>query len=618
MNIRWKVITLVASLFAVLIAIEIVIQERVFMPSFEQLESSQADTSMRRIRYALNRTMQSLQLNDQEWSNWAELYQYMQDANPGFIATYTTTEAMAPLKSNILLLVDMQGKYAFSVARDWATGEPLAIELAARGGLPDDFPWRAALAAGKPVRGLMRTSQGTMMLAGAPIFNGSAHGEPRGMTIMGRLLTPEQLQSIGTEAQADVTMLAEPGLAPRDATLVETGDFTQVYGTFRDVYGKPVMALRIDVPRSITARGYTAVRYSVWYLVGAAVTVLVLVLVILNRVVLAPIARVTRHAVAVGEGDDLSARLSATGTDEIAQLSREFDRMVQSVADSRRQHLEASYQAGSAELAKGVLHNLGNAMTPLEVRLSLLAARLRSAPHSDVRWAASELAVQTEDVMRRADLLSFVELGCREIVVAAQGAQEDITVMLRQTAIMRAALAEQFPGIKPNPRLESVALPELITQSLDIVPDECRQRVVVEVDESVRQIGAVPVARTALRLVLQNLIINAADSVRDAGLERGTVRFSAEIRVEGETPQLRLHCRDDGVGIAAENLRRIFERGFSTKPDSTNQGIGLHWCANALRSLGGSIWATSDGTGRGAAIHIMLPVSCRVGETNRG
>jgi signal transduction histidine kinase len=96
------------------------------------------------------------------------------------------------------------------------------------------------------------------------------------------------------------------------------------------------------------------------------------------------------------------------------------------------------------------------------------------------------------------------------------------------------------------------------------------------------------------------------------------VRFSAEIRVEGETPQLRLHCRDDGVGIAAENLRRIFERGFSTKPDSTNQGIGLHWCANALRSLGGSIWATSDGTGRGAAIHIMLPVSCRVGETNRG
>jgi len=626
MNIRWKVITLVASLFAVLIAIEIVIQERVFMPSFQQLERSQADTSMRRIRYALDRSLEGLKLNDQEWSNWGELYQYMQDFNPAFLATYSTAEAMAPLKSNVLLLVDMQGKYVFSVARDWASGAPLAIELAAGSALPDDFPWRAALAAGKPVRGLINTSQGVMMLAGAPIFNGSAHGEPRGMTIMGRLLTPEQLKRIGTEAQVEVSMLPDSGPEPRDGELVETEHTTRVFGTFADVYGKPVLTLRIDVPRNITARGYAAVRYSLWYLVGAAVTVLVLVLVILNRVVLAPIARVTRHAVTVGEGDDLTARLAAQGSDEIAQLSREFDRMVQSVAESRQRHLEQSYQAGFAELAKGVLHNLGNAMTPLEVRLSLLAARLRSAPHADVLWAANELAGKPHAadagdtlaadsdsgaLLRRADLLSFVELGCREIAAAAKGAQEDIDVMQRQTAIMRAALAEQLPGKQFNQRLESVMLPELIAQSLEIVPDAFRQRVAVEVDESLRAVGPVPVARTALRLILQNLIINAADAVRDAGRERGTLRFRAEIRSEHETAQLCLHAQDDGVGIAAEDLPRIFERGFRAMSEVTNQGLGLDWCANALRSLGGSISASSEGRGRGATMHIVLPVNGR-------
>jgi sensor domain CHASE-containing protein len=621
MNIRWKVIALVASLFAVLIGIEIVIQERVFMPSFEQLETSQAETSMRRIRYALDRTMEGLQLNDQEWSNWGELYKYMADFNPGFLSTYSTTEAMAPLKSNLLLLVDMRGKYVFSIARDWASGAPLAIELANRAGLPEDFPWRAALAAGKPVRGLLRTSQGILMLAGAPIYNGSAHGAPRGMTIMGRLLTPEQLKVIGTEAQADVTMLPETGHAPRGSNLVETARLTQVYGTFEDIYGKSVLNLRIDVPRSITSRGYRVVRYSVWYLIGAAVTVLVLVLVILNRVVLEPIARVTRHAVAVGETDDLSARLGATGSDEIAQLSQEFDRMVQSVAESRRQHLEQSYQAGFAELAKGVLHNLGNAMTPLEVRLSLLAARLRSAPHVDVRWAATELAASTKtleagaatadaaELLRRADLLSFVELGCREISLAMQGAREDIAVMQRQSAIMRAALTEELPGKQISQKVESVLLPALIAESLEIVPAACRQRVVVEVDESLRALGAVPVARTALRLILQHLIIHAADAVRDAGRERGTLRFHAEIQMLCETPQLCLHCRHDGTGIAAENLTRVFDREFGAALGSTNQGSGLHWCANALRSLGGSIWATSEGPGSGAAMHIMLPVN---------
>jgi sensor domain CHASE-containing protein len=625
MNIRSKVIALVASLFAVLIAIEILIQERVFIPSFEQLENAQAATSMRRIRYALNRRMEDLQNNDQEWSNWAELYQYMQDFNPAFIATYSTSQAMAPLKSNVLLLVDMQGRYVFSVARDWATGEPLEIELAARPGLPADFPWRAALAAGRPVCGLVRTSHGIMMLAGAPIFDGSAHGTPRGMTIMGRLLTREQLQAIGTEAQANVTMLPAAVAATQEANLVATASMTEVFGTFPDVYGKPVMSLRIDVPRTITARGYATVRYSVWYLIGAAVTVLVLVLVVLERVVLEPIARVTRHAVTVGEGDDLTARLAANGSDEIAQLSREFDRMVQSVAESRRQYLEQSYQAGSAELAKGVLHNLGNAMTPIEVRLSLLAARLRTAPHADVRWAATELSANPSaaaggdpgagerdaaTARRRTDLLSFVELGCREIVVAMQGAQEDIAVMQRQTEIMRTALAEQLPGRDLHKRREQVMLPELIAQSVASLSDDCRQRVVVEVDQSLREIGPVPVAGTALRLILQNLIINLADMVRDAGREQGIVRFWGEIRVEQGVPQLCLHCRDDGVegGLVANS--GTAPQGAAPR-GASHQGIGLHWCANALRSLGGRMWATSEGLGSGATMHVVLPMNGR-------
>jgi len=93
-----------------------------------------------------------------------------------------------------------------------------------------------------------------------------------------------------------------------------------------------------------------------------------------------------------------------------------------------------------------------------------------------------------------------------------------------------------------------------------------------------------------LRLVLQNLVINAADAVRDAGKERGVLRVSAEITREAERQQLHLQFKDDGVGIPAQNLERVFEKGFSTKPPETNHGIGLHWCANAINALGGRIW----------------------------
>ena len=72
-------------------------------------------------------------------------------------------------------------------------------------------------------------------------------------------------------------------------------------------------------------------------------------------------------------------------------LAREFDRMVERVAESRTQLVDQSFQAGFAELAKGVLHNLGNAMTPIGVRLANLGERLREAPAEDADLAVAEL-----------------------------------------------------------------------------------------------------------------------------------------------------------------------------------------------------------------------------------
>ena len=144
--------------------------------------------------------------------------------------------------------------------------------------------------------------------------------------------------------------------------------------------------------------------------------------------------------------------------------------------------------------------------------------------------------------------------------------------------------------------------------SLEIVPDTCRQRLVVDEDESLKQVGVVRVARTVLRLILQNLIINASDAIRDAGRDKGSLRLAAEIVRQEGGDQLHLRCEDDGVGIAREHLQRVFEKGYTTKSPATNHGIGLHWCANVIASLGGRIWAASDGPGHGAALHVMLPL----------
>jgi len=609
-NIRLKVIALFGAICAVLVWAEVLVERHVVMPSFAQLERADAQTAMRRIRFALDRTLSELGLLATDWGNWEDTYRFVGDHNSAYVAANISNVALRQLNVNVLMIVDREGHVLQARDLDLQSDRPLGLELTSAPELPSDFPWRPNLHAATAVRCLLRTSQGILMLAAAPVLDGHGNGPSRGRVIIGRLLSPAVVRSLGAQAQVALAMLPPDPTAATERTL-ESDAVTHVYRTFNDLYGQPVMMLRVDVPREITLRGYRAVAYATACLIAAAVIVLVLLVVVLNRVILKPLARVTHHAVALGEDRDQTPRLDLRRGDEFGVLARELDRMVERLAESRMQLVDQSFQAGFAELANGVLHNLGNAMTPMSVRLANLTERLRAAPIADAEQAVAELKEGTPDAARGADLEEFLRLACKQLAATVRSAQEDVATITRQASLIQTTLAEQMRSARNEHVIESVRLTELLAQSLEIVPDTCRSRLAIAADETVRRVGVVRVARTVLRLILQNLIINAADAVRDAGKDKGTLRVSAEIVHEADRRQLHLQCIDDGVGIAAENLERVFEKGFTTKSPETNHGIGLHWCANAIGALGGQIWAASDGPGRGAALHLLVPLTAR-------
>ncbi len=609
MNIRTKMVSLLALLFVALIVLDVVLQNRALMPSFAELERDDAETSMKRIGYALEQTLDGLQLSATDWGDWQDVYGYVQSPNSDFVSTNITPNAIKQLQVNALLIVDLQGRVVASKSQE-LSGADLDLDVVRWRSLPGNFPWRSNLASGVPAKGLIQTNQGVMMIAAAPVLNGSGSGRALGMVIMGRLLTPQQIRELGAQAQATLSMMPDVRSSATDQ-IVDTDALTEVYRTFPDVYGRPVLTLRVEVPRRITARGRDAVNYASAYLIGAAIAALALLVIVLNRMVLSPLARMTRHAVAIGKGTDLSARLNLQRDDEIGLLAREFDGMVARVGQTRRELVDQSFQAGFAELAKGVLHNLGNAMTPLGVRVAKLSERLRNVPVADLEQASAELAAGEGAPDRIADLREFLRLGCHGVAATMAEAKADIAVIERQSVFVHTALSELMRSTRNEHVIESVCLPDLVTQTLEIVPDAARHRLAVESDESLRKVGVVPVARNVLRLVLQNLIINAADAVRDAGRDKGVLRVGAEIIQDAGREHLHLQCKDNGVGIPKDILERMFEKGFSTKSRETNYGIGLHWCANAIAALGGRIWAASEGPGLGASMHLLLPLTIR-------
>src|ERR1700733_16207619 len=214
MNIRVKVISLLALLFAALIAIDVGIQRQILLPSFAELERDDAKVSMRRIEYALDLSLDTLAVTAADWGNWEDAYRYVQAHDPQFVHANVTPSALKQLQVNALIIVDLQGDIVLASAEDLATGAPLDLDFAARKALPGDFPWRENLASGKPARGLIRTNHGIMMIAAAPVLNGSGTGAPLGFVIMGQLLDRSHVRALGAQAQAALSMLPAP---PPDA-----------------------------------------------------------------------------------------------------------------------------------------------------------------------------------------------------------------------------------------------------------------------------------------------------------------------------------------------------------------------------------------------------------------
>jgi C4-dicarboxylate-specific signal transduction histidine kinase len=113
---------------------------------------------------------------------------------------------------------------------------------------------------------------------------------------------------------------------------------------------------------------------------------------------------------------------------------------------------------------------------------------------------------------------------------------------------------------------------------------------------------AVKVERHKVLQVLVNLIRNAKEAMNES--RRTDKRLVLGVRTSPEG-RVQIYATDNGVGIPPDNLTQIFAFGFTTKV--TGHGFGLHSSALAAKEMGGSLQASSDGTGAGATFVLELP-----------
>jgi two-component system sensor kinase FixL len=283
-------------------------------------------------------------------------------------------------------------------------------------------------------------------------------------------------------------------------------------------------------------------------------------------------------------------------------------------AEAEREELNrklviASRQAGKAEIATNVLHNVGNVLNGVSVSASLVRDRARASRVGSLRQIADMLRAQQQDLVhfftaddRGKQLPRYVEKLVEHLSAERDATLNDLQVLGKNVDHIRHIINLQQRDAGISRMMEQVALVELIEDAIRINATNLEQTNI----EIVREFVDVQPIMTDKHKVLQ-ILVNLVSNARTALVESSTTDRRLVLRLEMTEGQMRLQVRDNGVGISVENLKRIFQHGFTTRKDG--HGFGLHSGSLAAQELGGRLIVESEGLGRGATFTLLLPVA---------
>lgn len=285
-------------------------------------------------------------------------------------------------------------------------------------------------------------------------------------------------------------------------------------------------------------------------------------------------------------------------------------RVERELSDTHEQLVRASRHAGMAEVATGVLHNVGNVLNSVNVSATLIQGYVKNSRFPGVAKVAGLLA---ENAGNLAEFLTNDSRG-RQLpaFLSALGDQleaEQATILAETKSLatniehIKEVVSRQQAYANLSGVIENLAPAVLVDEALAIKASGM-ERHRIEIVRDFAEVPLVAVDRHKTLQILINLFTNAKHAImHQSGPDR---RISIRIR-PGPEGQARIEIHDTGEGISAENLTRIFQYGFTTKEDG--HGFGLHSGANAAREMGGLLSVASEGPGRGATFTLELPAA---------
>ena len=290
-------------------------------------------------------------------------------------------------------------------------------------------------------------------------------------------------------------------------------------------------------------------------------------------------------------------------------LEKEVEKQTRALRKASEKMVELAHLAGKAEVSAGILHNIGNALNTIYVRMDRLQELCARLAPEDMKEIFLKHLLSSEGIKKLSSCISYQErvkeyinLKMEELTNIKQEAEKNFQHLRNRIEHIGEILSLQKNYSSGKTFKEPLQINQIIEDALNMLEDSIQKRQVqieLKLDESLPLIYQ---SRGQLLQVVVNLLKNALEAMDGSPPENRQLK----IQSQKENGQIKIVITDSGVGIEKENLDNIFQYGYSTKKNS--QGIGLAISKYLVKQMGGEIYVQSPGKGRGASFFIILPV----------
>jgi C4-dicarboxylate-specific signal transduction histidine kinase len=310
--------------------------------------------------------------------------------------------------------------------------------------------------------------------------------------------------------------------------------------------------------------------------------------------------------------------LEARVEERTAELEAQKMRLESEIEERQRMQLEverihrllvdASRQAGQAEVASSVLHNVGNVLNSVNTSASIITDQVRDSKVADVSQVAELLIEHRNDLAeflvqqgRGEPMTNYLKALGQRLVSEQVDMLKELQELVRNIDHIKEIVAMQQSYAQVSGIMDKQSIPTLVNDALRMHAAALARHQV----QVIRQFDPIPdvlVDKHKVLQILVNLISNAKYALSESAATERLLTLGVKLDPDN---LVRVSVADNGVGIAQENLDRIFSPGFTTR--KSGHGLGLHSGFFAAREMGGNLLVRSDGPGKGATFTLVFP-----------